>query len=371
MKIVHVCRVGWPSVGGMESSVGGLAAAQAARGHEVSVVTLDRGPDGARLAPVAGPVSYVRLRRIGPRRYPFALGLLRHLRGADVVHAHGLDGLTDEAVLARRWHGARVGVSTHGGYFHTGRHPRIKDAWLRTGTAAVLRAADAVWFTSDADRQTLAPAGVSGEVMPDGVDVARFAGVVRTPEPGRWLVPGRVDAHKGLEDLIDALSVLRYRDARPFRVDVAGPVRDPGLLRALIDRAAAFGLADRVHFVGPVDALDVAFARAELCLLPSRYEGFGIALVEAMAAGVPVLARRIPAFEALLRDGVDGWLVDWADSEAMAAKLSEVRERDHAAISASAREAARPHGWDRRIDEWEEAYARLVARPYVRHGGRS
>jgi len=349
----------------MQTAVAGLTEALAARGHAVSVVTLDRGPKGERLAPgTRHDVPYARVARVGPRRYPFAPGLLRHLRGADLVHAHGLDGLTDTVVATRRWHRAAVGVSTHGGYFHTPRARRLKEVWLRTWTAHTLHRAGAVWFTSEADRERLAAARVQGEVVPNGVDVARFAALPREPEAGRWIVPGRVDVHKGLDDLVDALGVLRWRDRRPFRVDVVGTFARPDLEGWLRGRIAGHGLEDRVVVHGPVDAAtwEHLLSRAELALFPSRYEGFGLALVEAMAAGLPVVARAIPAFERLVRPGVDGWLIAFDDPGRAADEIEAVRDADLRAIGTTARVAARAHGWDHRVLAWEDAYVRLLER---------
>ncbi len=363
MRVVHLCRVGWPSIGGMESAVHGLARAQVGLGHAVTVVTLARGPDGAALPEATHEgVAYRRIRRVGPRRYPFGAGLARALRGAELVHAHGLDGLADQAVATRPWHGAPVGISTHGGYFHTARQRRLKAAWLRTLTALTLARADAVWFTSEADRARLAPSGARGEVLLNGVDVARFAALPRRPEPGRWVVPGRVDVHKGHVDLLDALGILRWRDDTPFRVDIVGPIVSPRLEAVLRARIEGLGLTARVFLHGAVDdaGLDALLLRAELALFPSRYEGFGLALVEAMAAGLPVIARDIPPFRALVEEG--GWLLPMDDPEALADTLARLRTADLSARGARARQEAAAHGWAHRVHDYERAYARVLER---------
>jgi alpha-1,3-mannosyltransferase len=353
--IVHVCRTGWPAIGGLESSVGGLARAQHAAGWPVRVVTLDRDARGARLedGDIDG-VPYVRLPRIGPRRYPFARGLRAAVAGASLVHAHGLDGLTD--ALARHARREPLGVSTHGGYFHTRRHRILKAVCLRTWTRRTLRAADAVWFTSDADRIRLRPAGVDGDVLPDGLDVDRFR-VARRPEPGRWLVCGRVDVHKGLDDLLAALAALRRIDPRPFTVDVVGPEHRPGLVRTLEDRARTFGVSDRVRFAGGLSGDDLlgAYARAELALAPSRAEGFGLAVAEAMAAGVPVIASDIPAHREHAVGGACV-LADFRDPRSAAEILRATRDADVAARLAAATRRVEALAWPARLRAWEQAY---------------
>lgn len=357
MRVVHVCRSGWPDIGGMESFVTGLAAAMAARGHTVDVITLRRSLSTGELLPEAEHrgVRYWRVRRVGPRRYPLALGLARAVAGAHLVHAHGLDGLTDLLVARRGRHGAAVGVSTHGGYLHTPRHRLLKAAFLRTVTRATLRRADAVWFTSEADAVSLAPSGAFGVVLPDGVDVACFAAVERAPEPGRWLVLGRVDVHKGVDDLLDTVAAAGMDPV----IRLVGPERRPGLAAALVERGRRLGV--RVVALGAVSHARVLeeLARCEHAVFPSRYEGFGITVVEAMAAGVAPVVSDIPAHRALVTDGVDGWVVPFRHHGA-ATVLGRVRSDPVRA--AAARAAAVPYGWGALAPRWEAAYRRVVDR---------
>lgn len=365
MSIVHVCRVGWPHRGGMESVVGGLAMALADRGHQVRVITLDRAPrTGEPLLPgVFGGVVYERLHRIGPSRYPMAYGLNGRLRGADIVHVHGVDGLLHQVLAGRSLHGAPVGLTPHGAFLHTDRARLLKAVWLRTGAAAAMRSADAIWFTSQAEREALAPARCSGEVLPDGVDVRAFAEIERSPEPGRWLVMGRVDEHKGLDLLLDRLAAVAQHDERPFRLRVVGPESVTGLVARLRQRAVRLGIGHRVTFVGAVSygELRMEIARCELALFPSRFEAFGVAIVEAMAAGVPVIANDIPAFREILTDGRDGLLVDFQRSAA-SQRIRAVRGTlGH--LSDPARARAERFGWSNRIAAWENAYRHLLAVP--------
>jgi alpha-1,3-mannosyltransferase len=346
LTVAQVCRTYEPLVGGLERSVGGLSRALRDRGHRVRVVTL-RQPVRSTGSP---GIEVVRLPRIGPRRYPFAAGLRRALEGVDLVHVHGIDGLLDQVLLGAR---VPVGVSTHGGYLHTPRHRWIKALWMRTGTRWALKRASRVWFTSEADREALRAAGADGPVMPDGVDVAWFEAVVRRPVPGRILVLGRIDVHKGLDRLIDALGVLAGRGVQ-LEVDVVGPEAAPGLVDGLRVRAGRQGVAMR--FVGSRigHALLDAVATAERAVLPSRYEGFGIAAVELMAARVPLVLSDIPAFRA--HRGC-ARIVDFDDPPRAADAL--VAPIDPAMVERGAARA-RSFGWEARGAAWEDAYAALL-----------
>ena len=355
--ITHVCRTGWPVVGGMETMIHGLARAQAAAGHRVEVITLQYALDDGRGLPHVDHegVRYRRLPRVGPKRYPFAYGLRRAVSGADLVHVHGLDGLADR--LVRTAERPLVGISTHGGYLHSRRNWRMKQAMLRTVTRQTLWLAESVWFTSEVDKAALAPAGVSGQVVRNGVDLTAFSSVERGPIRGRWVVVGRVDRHKGLDRLFDTLIHV----PPSVNVDVIGP--DAGTRAGLETLLERHGLVDRVRFRGELSPSEIALAlaSAELAVFPSRHEAFGIAVVEAMAAGTPVVVSDIPAHRALVEPERTGFVLDFDDHRAAAAALTEIAGRAES-VSAEARRAAQAHSWENRLAEWDRAYVELLGR---------
>lgn len=355
LRVVQVCRTAPPRVGGMEAVLEGLSRALAGRGHQVRIVTLGDG------GPRPGPVPTLTCRRLGPRRYPTARGLVRAVQGADLVHVHGLDGLADQLVARRREVGAPIGVSTHGGYLHTPRHRHVKRAWLRTGTRWTLRHADAVWFTSRSDRDRLGPACAAGTLVPNGVDLEPFLAVERRPTPGLWVVPGRVDVHKGLDELVRVLAALSATGSAPERVEILGPEEVPGLVADLLSAAERGGVGHLLRFRGAVDRAELAraLARCELAVIPSRAEGFGLVAVEAMAAGAPCVVRDLPVFRELLRDGVEGFCIDPAKPERAAAAIRALEPKARERAGRAARLRAAEHGWDRRVHTWERAYARL------------
>ncbi|MEO0602248.1 MAG: glycosyltransferase family 4 protein [Myxococcota bacterium] len=350
MHVAHVCRSGWPAIGGIESAVQGLAAALVRRGHDATVVTLDRAPDGARLHPaVHQGVVYRRLARVGPRRFPFAQGLTPHLRDADIVHVHGIDGLVHQ--VARVEPAARVGLSTHGGFFHTPRHRWLKWAVWRAVTCPTLRGLDAVWFSSAADAERFG-SDVAGRVVPNGIDGARYAGPDRRPCVDRWAVLGRVVPHKGLADLLEVLR--RQRDPVP-ELDVIGPIDEAG--RAWLQQGSE-GLSTRIRVWGSRSVRFVAarLARAAWVVFPSRYEGFGLAALEVMAAGVPAIVADIPALgDAVARGG--GQRVDFRDPTRAASALDAIRALGVAeAIGEQARVAALRADWGVRVEGFLQAY---------------
>lgn len=138
MNVVHVVRQFRPSVGGLEDAVISLVRNQRAAGVDARVVTLDRiFIDLPRRLPRSGVVDGIpvtRLRWRGSTRYPVAPGVLRAVRGADLIHVHAVDFFFD--YLAATWplHGKPMVATTHGGFFHTDRRARFKRLWFNIVT---------------------------------------------------------------------------------------------------------------------------------------------------------------------------------------------------------------------------------------------
>jgi glycosyltransferase involved in cell wall biosynthesis len=153
--------------------------------------------------------------------------------------------------------------------------------------------------------------------------------------PLRVLVVGTVVPRKGHRTLLDGLAAV---DA-PWRLDVCGAEPDPGHAAALRARAAGLGVAERVRFHGRVsdEALDTRLREAHLFAMPSTYEGYGIAYLEAMRAGLPVVASSAGGAGEFV-DGENGVLVDPGDTAAVRTAVERFA-RDREAL-ASAGEAA-------------------------------
>lgn len=195
--------------------------------------------------------------------------------------------------------------------------------------ARALATARAVVTTSEWTRRRLL---LCHPLRPDYVRVAPPGVTSAPPAPpgsaagGRLLCVAAVTRHKGHDVLVDALTVL---PEAPWTLVCVGTLtREPELVHRLRDRLAVAGLADRVRLTGPLTgaALDEAYAAADLLVLPSRGETYGMVVTEALARGLPVLATRVGGVpEALGRapDGdLPGLLVPPDDPAALAGALS-------------------------------------------------
>lgn len=227
----------------------------------------------------------------------------------------------------------------------TGLEPALA-ADLDRREGRTLRAAHAVVVTSPSAARAPARHGVAPErvhVAEPGVDVAALAG--GTDGVSSLLCVASVTPRKGQDLLLDALAELADR---PWRLVCVGPLRrDPGFVAALAERVARHGLEDRVEFTGPLtgSALETRYDAADLAVLVSWAETYGMVVTEALARGIPVLASTAGALPDTLgyapdgsrpgllvapgdRDGLAGALRSWFDDASLRYRLRKsVRER--------------------------------------------
>jgi D-inositol-3-phosphate glycosyltransferase len=355
MLSVHTCplaALGGKETGGMNVYVREVARALGRLGFEIDVFTRSQDPaipevvglgPGARVVHVpAGPARPIARAAVAEHLEAFAdrVEAFRAREGAryDLVHSHywlsGLAGLG----LARRWDVPLVHM------FHT--LGAIKNAVARGSgdTEPAERLAAEVRIAAGADRLVAStlieradlawhlgadPRRVA--IIPCGVDVELFR--PRAPADARarlgldaehvLLFVGRLTPIKGLETLLRALAVLRSDGLAAARLTllVVGGTKGDSADGARLHRLAQdLGLCPWVDFRGaqPQDALPDYYAAADLCLMPSRYESFGMVALEAMASGVPVIASRAGGLAVTVQDGVTGRLVPEGDVAALA-----------------------------------------------------
>ncbi|MEU7847942.1 glycosyltransferase family 4 protein [Micromonospora parva] len=243
-------------------------------------------------------------------------GLLAATPDDAVVLLDGLIASTVPDVLAPHAHRLRLVVLVHmplndeteGRALATARAVVTTSEWTRRRLLAR--------HPLPADRVRVAPPGVTPTPpAPPG-----------SATGGRLLCVAAISHHKGHDVLVDALSVVAEGT---WTLVCAGTLtREPELVHRLRDQLANAGLADRVRLAGPLTgaALDAAYASADLLVLPSRSETYGMVVTEALARGLPVLGTRVGGVpEALGRtpDGdLPGLLVPPDDPAALAGALS-------------------------------------------------
>jgi D-inositol-3-phosphate glycosyltransferase len=210
-------------------------------------------------------------------------------------------------------------------------------------------------------------------IVPCGVDVDLFRPILRAQaraqlglDSGQYvLFVGRLEPLKGVDVLIDAMSILAGAGSSA-RLLIAGGNLDGDLAHTLRARVNEHRLNESVRFLGAVDQKDLAtyYSAADVCAMPSFYESFGMVAIEAMACGTPVVASRAGGLQFTVRDGETGLLTPPGDAAALAAAIGKLlddpalRQRLGRAAVVSAQE----YSWDQ--------VSRAIVNAYVEGHGR-
>lgn len=361
MRVVLVSDWWAPRIGGIESQLTDLARELARRGHAVRVLTTTATP-----APVPGvAVEHVAAPMLGDvvvpdlRRIPQLADIIAAAGAPDVVHAHGMfSPLAIGALLAAR----RLGV------------PSVATVHSLLAPWPVFAAARAIFFafTNRASVLTGVSRAVVSDVeraskrcalvVPNGLDVEAWR-VERSgldSEVGVLAVL-RLVPKKRPRDVIDAFeSAGRTASAVSMTLTIAG---DGPMRQVLASDVARRGLDRRVTFAGNCsrERVRAMLARASIVVHPGRSEAFGLALLEARAAGVPVVAMRAGGVPEVVEHGRTGLLADTAAE--LAAHLSALASDAplRARMSAASREGLDTFGWNAVATEYEAVYRRAQA----------
>ncbi|MDP9342207.1 MAG: glycosyltransferase family 4 protein [Actinomycetota bacterium] len=362
VRVLQACPYDWNAPGGVQVHVHALAERLHDRGHEVIVVT-----------PAAGPVSEGYVRVAGrPLRVPYqgtvapvclSVSSIRRIGAAlrsfrpDLVHAHEPIAPSSAMIATLR---ARVPtVAT----FHShAERSRLFDAAAPLLRVVTRRLAVRIAVSEASAGFIGARLGGEFRIVPNGVDVEAFARGTPAPDlpPGRRMLwVGRLDPQKGFGIALRAFARLAG-ELPDLHLVVAGDGRDRGAVDALPPEVRS-----RVTMLGAVPhaALPAYHAAADVYVAPALgQESFGMVLVEAMAAGVPVVASDIAGYREVVHNGEDGLLVPPGDPAALAGAVRRVLEGP--GLSTHLREAGRTraqaYSWDRVTEQIESIYAEVL-----------
>jgi glycosyltransferase involved in cell wall biosynthesis len=324
MKVLHII----PSIGPLRGgpSVAALAMCRALTDEGVAcdlVCTNDNGA-GVLDVPVGEWTMHEEVRtwffrRMSPRWRPvreFQIGegfspwLARHARDYDLLHVHALfSHLPTVAMAFARRHGIPYVLRPLGilESYSLGRSPWKKRAFLALFDSANIRGASAVHLTSRREENvSRIPGHASRWVIPLGVRIPDGPAAAGRGNPPRIVFLSRWHAKKRIEMLLEALSMLGDLD---WTLVLAG-AGEPGLTDRIHSLVRQYGLGNRVSFPGFLtgDAKAQLLAGADLFVLPSASENFGIAAAEALAAGLPVIVSRHVALCDEIESAQAGWI---------------------------------------------------------------
>lgn len=306
----------------------------------------------------------------------------------DIIHSHYWMSGIAAASLSDLWAGAPI---IH--MFHT--LGEMKNRIARTeeereggyrldGERQVLRRADRVVVATLAELTQLRflykAEASKMVVIPPGVDPTHFYPIPSDeakmyvglkPEDRMVLFVGRIEPLKGVDTIIHAMCCLQLKDkSRPVHLAIIGG--DPSAsrekmtvemkrLQTLCDELA---LGQTVVFLGKrdQDKLPYYYSAAEVLVMPSHYESFGMVALEAMACGTPVIASEVGGLAYLVRDGETGFTIPSDEPDMLCEKLSWLLNDPelHARMSGQAAEYAKDYAWEKIAAQIVDAYQKLL-----------
>ena len=210
------------------------------------------------------------------------------------------------------------------------------------------------------------------ELIPCGVDLGRFRPIGRTEarrELGLnghkvMLYVGRIEPLKGADLLLHAAASLESDEGIQVLV-VGSDAEGSGEVERLHRLSDDLQLGDAVEFVGrvPQERLALYYSAADVCVVPSFYESFGLAALESMACGTPVIATRVGGLSTIVQHGRTGYLKSWRCPEAFAQSLEMIMANEDLrdSMGRAARNRAETLSWDQVAGRLLELYERLAS----------
>lgn len=409
MLSVHTCplaMLGGKKTGGMNVYVRDFSIELARRGIKVDVFTRSQDSDiptishglgsGARVIHIpAGPEEPIPVSDITNYLDQFIENVLAFATQEnlhfDLIHSHyWLSGLVAEK-LKQVWTDAPIVQM-----FHTLGHMKNRIATSDTerspqnridAEAHVIEIADRIVVSTPAEQAQLhwlyGSRSRKEIVIPPGVDLNRFhlipkaeaKAVVGIPQDHKNIMfVGRIEPLKGIDTLLRAIALISPRFPEIVEnvcVGIIGgdpwtdnPDDEMARLQAMRED---LGVKDLVTFLGAKDqnTLPYYYAAAEMVVMPSHYESFGMVALEAMATGTPVIASEVGGLAFLVKDGENGFHVPSRDPEALAERIFELLTNSQCRdqLGNTAYKYAQGYAWPLIVDRMLIAYQKLLNRP--------
>ena len=387
---VHGCpfaRLGERDTGGMNVYLLQVARELGRRGHRADVYTRVHDPNDPEIVELGENARVIHI-QAGPHGET-KQGLHRHIP----EFVHGLeefcerDGIEYDLVHSHYWLSSLAAIELCGRWdvphvatFHTlaraklEARPDEQESQTRIDAEhAAMLGADSMVVSTGRERSDIArlyrvPTG-KVDVVPAGVDLEMFRPLGRD-ESRRLLglggerlilaVAQRIEPLKGLDVIIEALPLMDDGGETRFLV-VGGDENSAGEVARLQGVAAELGVEERVTFAGAVsqNELPAYYSAADVCVLPSYYESFGLAALESLACGTPVVASRVGGPLSFIVDGVNGHLVPERSPGAYARCLDVVVSQGEE-MEEAARRTASGLGWDSVAEGLLAHYSSLI-----------
>ena len=310
-------------------------------------------------------------------RYCISLGMIKGFRDFDLIHSHNYRNFqADLGLFFSKLRKKPFILSTHGSLLGYKRYLEGKLSLLPYILYDLLtfkltaKKADLLIVSSQVEYEDAIEFGIKEEklkLVPEGVDIKRFEMTsIKEKDSVTLLFAGRIARNRRVENIIRALKEINDR----VRLMVVGSeektssVSRGGYLDELIALVKKLGIEKRVQFVGPKfdDALVEWYRSADIFVYTSKYESFGQPLLEAAAAGLPVISTPVGVAKELIRDGETGYLVEFDNPLMLAESIKALlNEQVRSKCGKRIKELVKKNfSWDGIIDKYMNIYQELI-----------
>ncbi len=368
MKILQVTRQFYPSIGGIQNVVYGLAKTILDLGIDVKVVTLNLIFNTGELVESESFHNGIKIYRIpyfGTKRYPVAIDIINRIDSCDILHIHAIDFFVDFLSFTHFLHKKPIIVTTHGGIFHTKWLLPLKQIYFKTFTRMSLSFVNAVVCNSKHDYElfkTIVPKSKL-HIIDNGVDVEKFHSVKKEISRGLLLGIGRVAENKHIERLISLLPNLIHqcKDVRLIWIGIDVHNKIPELMRL----ANQLGVASRVQFLGEVsdNKMRKLLSQAHFFVSAASYEAFGVSTIEAMSSATVPIVTAVGVHPEVVVPGETGFISDFNEDKAIkcfkyafSLNISELER-----VGKNAREITLKYSWKQVVQSYVSIYESVLA----------
>ena len=367
-------KLGSKDTGGMSVYVRELSRELGRRGHRVDIYTRHNQNAHDRVVELHKNVRLIHL-RLGDNQYLSKVDMVPHLQDffRELEQFRLANDLAYDLIHSHYWLSGKLGLwaqetwkRPHVVMFHSlgavkdhtgigGPEPEIRIATEN----AVIKTCHRIFAPTQREKERLvnfysaSPSKIG--VVPCGVDLELFCPMDQStarrqlgfnPEDTLALFVGRFDAMKGLDTLLEAMRYLKHR--RHLRLIIVGGdgIHTPEGQR-LLGLVRTFGVEDSIAFIGRIEQKDLPayYNAADVMVMPSHYESFGLVSLEALACGIPVVATPVGVMDALIKEGQNGQLVTNGDAKLLAEAIDKVTSLLPALSADAIRQTVQVFGW--------------------------
>ena len=392
LRIALICyhsspvgRLGDTKTGGMNVYVRQIAGELASRGCHVDVFTRTHDPDEPQIVPIGDGARVIHLEAGPPDAELDDLHSYTSAFSEAVSHFQRREGIRYDLIHSHYWLSGIVAIelsslwnSPHFATFHTlartkqrARAGELESDLRAHAEQRIIDLADTIVVSTHIEREDIARLYQVNrtpiEVIPPGVNTNLFHPAdtrmarqkLNLPDKRTILYVGRIEPLKGLDILLRAVALLSDGVGANLLI-VGGSLEKDAELERLNTLADNLDISDIVTFIGSVDQeqLPDYYNAADVFVLPSWYESFGLAALEAMSCGTPVVVSRVGGLTTFVEHGKTGYLVPWRCPEAFARNLETPLENPslRKAMGSAARNKAMRLSWAAMANELLACY---------------